>query len=253
MFCQYEKIAKLFVPIFTIVLLVVIFPGTELRASECGMMRYLQERSSGVVIRNNQCHENAKISIGTEFELTSGARLWLKSLPQVNSDNYFQLICQNNSTSLVGLSVSSMFIPWINPKGLNNCSSWVDNKLSCEDLQGNKNQLFCVIASIKKPEFKVASKIERKTSVTMRNLDGIKVDKIIAAIEPEIELCRALYQDRRPINVSWKINTSAIATNVQIHQARQGNQQPLYECVKTVVSNFAYPKLTSSVTVVHTF
>lgn len=240
-----------------IMILFLMFPGTGIYASECGMMQFLAAKSSGVITQNNQCNDNRKVSLGTEFNMSSKARLWLKSLEDASSDSHFQVICQNQSVTSVKLSVSSIFVPWINPEGLNNCSGWVNNKLGCDDAQGNHNRFFCVIANIKNPSFEGARKIERTTSVKMRKIDigsskPVDFSTVIAAIEPEIELCRNLYQIRQPINVSWTVTRSGSATDIDAQLDSLTNPQ-FSECVTSVISDFAYPGRSDNLAVVHKF
>lgn len=236
---------------------VLMLSAIDIQASECGVIQFISAKSSGVVIQNNQCADKKGVSQGTDFVLNSGARLWLKASSNEGSTSNYQVICQNkSSTDPIKMNVSSKSLPWINPKSLDNCTGWVSNKLACDDAQGNRNQLFCMIAEIKEPNFNGSKKFERTTSVKMRGIEmgavasQVDVKQVIAAIKPEIEICRSLYEVRKPINVKWLVTPAAKATAIAVQQV--GNGQDFSECVKTVISDFAYPEM-NNLTVIHTF
>lgn len=231
---------------------------TNLSASDCGVLQFLKNKSHGVSIQKNACEKQTNIAIGTKIDLTPGARIWLKSFAKPDLDHHFQVICQNKSSFHVKLEVSRMFLPWMNPVNLDRCSSWIDNKLTCEDQNGNANRFFCAIASIKNPQHLIANEIERTTSVKMRTVDFNKgyplaMKDLIEIFKPEISLCRYLYQTRQTIDIKWTINDLGKVEDIAVSQIKSGKNSLFMECVEAVVKSYKYPVLAKNTNYSHQF
>ena len=241
-----------------IYIIVATFSNFSANASECGIMLYQKNKSRGVDVLENSCQSPDKIALGTIFELTSGGRLWLKSLSAPETDSDFQVICQSRSASSVQVSVSNIFLPWINPKGLKNCTSWIDHHMSCDDENGGKNKFFCAIALIKRPEFVSANDVERTTSVKLRNMKNlisgvVSTEMIFAAMDQETGLCRNLYQADQPIEVAWTINKTGTARNIKLKSDKNSDGRQFADCILDVVKHFPYPAYENEISVTHKF
>lgn len=246
------------ITIIKVFIIVMAFSNFSVNASECGIMLYQKDKSRGVDVLDNSCQSANEIALGTVFELISGGRLWLKSLSAPDSDSDFQVICQSRSASSIQVSVSNIFLPWINPKGLKNCSSWVDHHMSCDDVNGSKNSFFCAIALIKRPEFDSAKDIQRTTSIKLRNIKQLKsgavsVEEVLESMNQETRLCRNLYKADQPVKVSWIINKTGTAKNIELKSNKNSDGRQFVDCVLDVVKNFPYPAYSNEVSVAHQF
>ncbi len=238
----------------TIFIFISAFSSISAYGAECGIMLFLKNKSRGVNVSENSCKSADEIALGTVFELTSGGRLWLKSQSAPDTDSDFQVICQSRSLSPVQVSVSNIFLPWINPKGLKNCTSWVDHHMSCDDVSGNKNSFFCAIALIKRPEYNSPKEIERTTSIKLRKLENnVSIDQLTKAMDQEAGLCRNLYQSGQQVDVAWTINKSGSAKNIQLKSFKNPVDKEFIDCVMDVVKDFSYPAYSNEVSVSHKF
>lgn len=231
-----------------------------LHADECGVLRYLANKSHGVAISGNTCKTVDDIALGSEFNLMPGARLWFKSSQMGADAKLIQGICQNRSPNPVHISVNSDQLPWIKPSNLADCSSWVDNKMNCNDSTSGQNALSCVIATINsEPSPKGLE--ERTTSVRMRSLPTIGAPsktkpsqgsaetqkvQIISAMQADVGLCRAINHSDDHINITWlveangRVNTVIPATDGS--GAQNDADKPLIDCLAAVIKDFSYPQ-----------
>ncbi|MGR8934825.1 MAG: hypothetical protein ACU837_10610 [Gammaproteobacteria bacterium] len=237
--------------------------SAEARVSECGVVHYLENKSNGVEVMSNDCRTNGGVTVGSRFNLMPGARLWIKSPMNSKSEKYYHAICQNRSPVAINISVDNAAMPWLRPKGLKNCSGWIDNKLHCDGVHGEKNALYCVIAAIDPSLYIAANAIERTTSVTVRDIlslkpsdqtaagktsGGFEIDQIITAMRPETELCRSVYQPYFPVKVEWTVDTEGRVVNLVPRSEADGTDEAedtdkkYIDCVVDVVKYFPYPK-----------
>lgn len=244
-------------------LLLSIGAGIEAYAAECGVVQYLENKSNGVEVAANTCKVKDYVAVGSLFNLMPGARLWIKSPLSPSVEKHFNAICQNRSSAAISIALDSAASPWIAPNGLKNCSGWVDNKLSCDGVNGEKNALYCVIAEIEPSIYLAASSMERTTSVTLRGIPRIKPrnetpaeqpigfekEHIITAMRPETELCRNVYQPDYRVKVEWIVDEQGQVINVAPHAEAEGAEEAYTEdkgfidCIVDVVKYFPYPKL----------
>ncbi len=234
------------------------FVFADAQASGCENMQFLKEKSQGVSVQNNLCEIDDKVSVGASFILIPSGRLWLKAQAADSTD--FQLICQNRAARVVDVKFSNTASPWITPKGFAQCSDWINNKLSCADDSGTKDEFICAIAVIKPPEYLKVTSLERTTSVKMRtvNSGAIKSDigglaepglikEVADIIRLEVGLCRDLYQVKHAIKAFWtldiigRIDRLSFATDIHL-------EQQFRSCIESVINNLAYPEFTESVT-----
>lgn len=229
-----------------------LFSG-HVRASECGVMQLEKNRSSGVTMLSNNCTEPPYISIGTIFNLSAKGRLWLKSNSSSFQDSEFQMICQNRTGNTLQLEFSEIFTPWLSQTKLNNCTGWINNKLSCEGPQGEKNGVFCVLSIFKPFVGDQSAKVERTTSVKMRDINvllqsqnkAVPIDKntILESIKAEIQLCKKLNGITANSEASW----SVLGTEVESLEINSKNDPVLSECIETVITTFGYPAFSEEV------
>lgn len=248
------KRTKLTAACLKILIFISAFSSTVAYGSECGIMLFLKNKSRGVNVSDNSCKSTDDIALGTVFELMSGGRLWLKSQSAPDTDSDFQVICQSRSMSPIQVSVSNIFLPWINPKGLKNCTSWVDHHMSCDDVNGNKNSFFCAIALIKRPDFNSAKEIERTTSIKLRKLgNNVSTEQLTKAMDQEAGLCRTLYKSGQQVDVEWTIDKSGSAKNIQLKSFKNPVDKQFIDCVMDVVKDFPYPVYSNEVSISHKF
>jgi hypothetical protein len=241
----------------SIFFLVTAFVITNVQASECETLQFQRSKSQGVSIKNNVCETDDRVSVGSVFTLIPGSRLWLKA--QADSSTDFQLICQSRAKRIVEVNISSKFLPWISPIGFSRCGAWVNNKLSCQDDRGSKNDFICAIAVIKRPEFLKVTSLERTTSVKMRTINSDKkkpksevlaepelINSVVDFIRSEVGLCRDVYQVKRKIKVSWALD---VMGQIEILSFAKGEHldQQFRSCVTSVITKFAYPKFNEPV------
>ena len=239
--------------------------GTNVSASECGVMMLQDNRSNGVTVKKNDCNEVPYISIGTIIDISTKGRLWLKSNQSPMIGSRFQLICQNQSSATLQLEFSDMLTPWLSQSKLTGCTGWINNKLSCAGNNGEKNGIYCVLA-IEKPgsgKTKSPKQIERTTSIKMRGLnsskkvenDSINLDRntIIDAIKSDVMLCKQLYRSRSAINVSWNITPDAQINDINVVLNQGPKKDNLTECVSAVIKTFNYPLYSEEIHFKHTF
>lgn len=230
--------------------------GLSAHASECSNIQYLDTKSQGVEVINDQCDKANEVGLGTVFKLRGGARLWIKSIPKPTTDSNFQIVCQSASDAPIEVTVSSLFLPWITPNDLKNCSGWVDNKLKCDGINGDSNVFYCAIAAIKQAESAGVQDLAMTTSVKMRRLSAYEeqqqIDQLVAAMEPEIELCRRVFQVNNKLTVNWTVDSAGKAKDISLSPMNSSDKR-LSDCVETVVENFSYPQLKAGQKISHAF
>lgn len=235
-----------------------------LQADECGVLRYLANKSNGVAITGNTCKTVDDIALGSEFNLLPGARLWFKS--QRGADTKLtQGICQNRSPNPIRISVNSDQLPWIKPSDLAGCSSWTDNKMNCNDSSGGPNTLSCVIATINSEPHPKGLE-ERTTSVRMRSLQMIgdhnkaepsqtnaetNKEQAISAMQSDIGLCKTISQSDVHIKFAWLVEANGHVNTVIPAANESGAQNDadklVIDCFTAVIKDFSYPQSSQAV------
>ena len=225
--------------------------NTDVSATECGVMRLQQSRSIGVAVKGNRCEKLPSLSVGATIELSENGRVWLLSSQGSSSGSGFQMICQNETNNTLQLEFSEFMPPWLNVSKLNRCTGWVNNKLSCEEKNEGRNGLYCVLAFNLPATSKQSGRIERTTSVKMRGLNislqspdtSAHMDKtqVLAAIEPDLVLCKQLNQVTTNIKVSWRVGVDSHVKQMIVNPAGQ-NQHHFSACAKNVIETFQYPE-----------
>lgn len=230
--------------------------GLSAHASECSNIQYSDTKSQGVEVINDQCDRANEVGLGTVFKISGGGRLWIKSTPKPTTDSDFQIVCQSASDAPLEVTVSSLFLPWIIPNDLKNCSGWVDNKLKCDGINGDSNVLFCAIAAIKRAESADVRDLAMTTSVKMRTLSAyeeqLHIDRLVAAMEPEIDLCRRVFQVKNKFTVSWIVDAAGKAKDISLSTMNSSDKR-LSDCVEAVVQNFSYPQVKAGQKISHAF
>jgi hypothetical protein len=197
----------------------------------CGQAR-LADGTVGVHVTQNTCGDKSRISAGSNLELSTGSRLWLKFDPSATGES-FQLICQNKSTSSISVNLVGTDSPWIAPQGVKSCSQWgIDNKLSCHGIHGERDIFFCAIASNKTTLPADAPK--PSTSVKLRGSlpEPVSVEDMIKIIDPEIQLCKNLYGIKSRIEMMWTITSSGMIKDLQVNS----EHKDLIDCVESVAN-----------------
>ena len=220
---------------------------TSYRAgAECRELYLQDSKSSGAVVKGNNCLESPHLSVGTVVELAAKGRLWLKSVPSDYVKSRFQLICQNRSESYLSLELSDMLSPWLSLSKLKGCDSWVDNKLNCNDADGKPKGLYCVLSPLKENTVSQSSVPERTTSIKMRELgtlidssgDAINFDEQqLEVLKSELQLCNTLNQVAGRISIQWAVDTDGTVNMVDGTIAKS----TVLNCYKAVVGTFPYP------------
>lgn len=204
--------------------------AADVMAAGC-QAKLVEAGSTGVSVSKNTCQEQSKITLGSVLELSPGSRMWLKFDPNPTGES-FQLICQNRSASAITVSVAGTAAPWIKPQGVKNCEQWKNSKLLCDSSSGEKSSFFCAIASAK-PE-KAKNPMEVTTSVKMRGLfplPTVTVDEVIKNIQPDIELCKNLYNVSEKTEMSWTVVSLGIIKDLKV----SSDNQDFIACVEGVV------------------
>lgn len=225
-----------------------------LPAAECGVFRYVPNKSIGVTIKGNSCDRD-DIALGSEFDLIPGARLWFKSHTSGDSKK-IQGICQSRSSENLHIAVANDKQPWIKPTGTISCDSWVNNKINCSGSKGEPNALSCYI-TVSQDELAPSStqaKVmdDRTTSVRMRSLKPLasQLDKdaekqrIIVAMQTEFGLCQSLKTSDSQIKISWLVESNSTVETV-IPAANSDNtptDKNFIECLTAVIKDYPYPQ-----------
>ncbi len=225
-------------------------------ASDCGVLKLQNNRSSGVSVRANQCAEPPNIAIGTVFDLSAQGRLWLKASASKYSKHEFQMICQNRTGQTMSLEFSEPFLPWLSFTKMKNCSGWVDNKLSCEGHNGEQKGLYCVLAFIQPNIVNEAGQIERTSSVKMRDISRLfeseekyksfDKQKLVDTLVSELRLCKNLSNVDQEVRVEWIVQKAEV-TKFNVLTAALQNNMVFSECVKSVISTTPYPMFSREV------
>lgn len=232
-----QSVTSIFIKLFLLISMLII---NNAFAVECTSLQLISARNSGVTVRNNPCKAESKIALGTILKVSTGSRLWLKSVSSENGA-IFQVICQNRTGQTVNVAVDSASLPWIKPQGLKNCGQWVSNKLSCDNKEGQKNRFFCAVAVSKPMIERSTPKPTTSTSFRMRSLftpKGRAVKEIIKAIKPDVELCKNLYDVRSKIKVMWTVSKlgKVKTVNLNIYNTE------LKGCIESVLASERHKK-----------
>ncbi len=224
-------------------------------AEECDTVQFLDAKSPGTAISKNNCKDNQGLSIGTQLELSAGARVWLKATH--DNKHIQQLICQNRSNDFVHLTVASQEAPWISVDNLKNCNKWANDRLNCKISTGNT--FFCMTGIVKQ-QVAMVTRQERTTSVSMRaialdNPQNIPTaedyaDKAVAEMQGDIKLCRELFNSKEPVELIWNVSVSGKVDDVSI--LSEGSEE-LSSCIRDVVADYSYAKPEEMVTFVYEF
>ncbi len=217
-------------------------------AMECGDLQLYSDRSSGIQVQGNNCTDSSFLSEGARINVASKGRLWVRSIQ--DSNNAYQMICQNSGSGSVNLEFSGTTPPFLNLASLTNCQGWANNKLSCSGSQAEKSALYCVL-SRKRIKAAGEKKIERTTSVKMRDITQmLKAKKEIAEqrnqtviddIAPELKICKDLYQIAGKVEVDWTVENNQAQETINIISPEKNDQGVLSECVESVITTFSYP------------
>ena len=206
------------------------FVAADVMAAGC-QAKLVEAGSTGVNVSKNTCQESSKITLGSVLELSPGSRMWVKFDPNSTGES-FQLICQNRSASTIAVNVASTAAPWIKPQGLKSCEPWKNSKLLCDSSAGEKSSFFCAIASAK-PE-KTKNPMEVTTSVKMRGFPippAVSPEDVIKGIQPDIELCKSLYNVSEKTEMSWTVVSLGIIKDLKV----SSDNQDFIACVEGVV------------------
>lgn len=237
----------------------------SLHAGECGVLRYLANKSNGVAITGNTCAMIDDIALGSAFNLMPGARLWFKT--PMGTDEKTQGICQSRSSKSIRLSVSSDKQPWIKSEGLLVCSSWTNNKMACTDGKDGQAALSCVIATVDSGP-RPKGQEDRTTSVRMRSLsaldnanksepsqNGTEIDKeqIISAMQADIGLCKAVNLTYTTVKMTWLVEANGMVHTVIPTSNKNDTDKPLIACLTAVIKDFAYPQASQATWFSHQF
>lgn len=229
-------------------------------AEECGLLRMQLSRSPGTDITASHCADKTELSIDSQVQMSAGGRFWLESLPSVPGGAEFQIICQNNSSKAITLKVTQAFLPWLQPQQLENCSTWLDNRLICGTNENSSKNLVCAIAP--KKSRPLAAAMERKNAITMRGLDSHphkpkadpesgQMDDWLVLLKSEIDLCRIAFQSEQTLTLSWKINTSGQVSETSIKES--GGNTKFADCALDAIKSFEFPALNKDTQITFSF
>ncbi len=238
--------------------------ANTVHADECGVLRYVANKSNGVTVNSNTCKMIDDIALGSEFNLMPGARLWFKSQEVINAKK-IQGICQNRSSKPIRISVDHNKLPWITPNGLSNCSPWTNNKINCDDTMSGQKALTCVLAAIGS-EPRPTELEERTTSVRMRSLPAIDAaddeeeeteqEQIISAMQADVSLCKAISHFNSPIKMTWLVEANGQVNTVNPIADASGphpTDKPYIDCLTAVIKDFPYPQLSQAIRLTNQF
>lgn len=225
---------------------------TVLQADECGTLRYLPNKSNGVAISGNACNSVDGIAVGSEFNLSPGARLWFRATDAGAKNT--QGICQNRSPQPIRIRVESDTRPWIKPTDVADCSAWAANKMNCG------GALNCVLATAGSAP---SAPEERTTSVRMRTIplfgDTDKTEapqnreddpkqSILSAMQPDVSLCRALNPANPPVNLTWQVDAGRRVNKISSAvEGRYTADKAFIDCLTAVIKDFPYPPLSQAI------
>jgi hypothetical protein len=236
-------------------------------ADECGVLHYLANKSNGVTITGNSCKTVEEVALGSEIDLSSGARLWVKSATATGAGAKMQVICQNRSTKSVHINVDSDKQPWIKPTDLTSCSLWTNNKMSCAESEGGQNALNCVMAAIESDSAGPKKLEERTTSVKMRSIPmpgaanktepkspEAQNEHAISAMQPDVKLCREINQSSASIKLNWLVGTNGqvntiipAANETDETIAKDEDNKPFIDCLKAVIKDAQFSQSSQAV------
>jgi hypothetical protein len=231
---------------FCFISLLMLF-GFNVGASECSAFQLQNNRSSGISVKSNKCSELPYISVGTIFDLAPQGRLWLKSSVSEHGEQDLLMICQNRTEQAIQLEFSDPSSPWLSFVKLKNCSGWIDNKLSCDGDNGEKQGIYCVTAFLKPVLKSVSEQTERTSSVKMRvpnqsigSSSHLDKQQLLEALKPELKLCKRLNEISQDIRVSWVVQMTMVKM-FEVKTPKISNKYGLSECMKSVVTAISYP------------
>jgi len=238
-------------------------------AGECKFIELVKSKSSGTEIVKSRCSNENGLTIAGQLSLAAGGRAWIRS-GHKEASAHQQVICQNKSLATIDLKITQLQAPWISVTNIENCNTWSKNRLSCDIAQGQK--LFCIRAELKQPISRRQAQ-ERTTSVAMRSitqnkkissglqaLSGGLVADIrtlrntlnieIAMLQPEIDLCRQLFQTEKNIKLLWNINTLGEVSESSVLNSEADN---FGSCLNTIISTHVYSKSLANSSFIYQF
>jgi len=238
-------------------------------AGECNFIELVKNKSPGTETIKNQCSNENGLTIASELSLAAGGRIWIRSVHNEASAQQ-QVICQNRSLATIDLKITQLQAPWVSITNVDNCDSWKGNRLSCDIAQGQK--VFCISAKLKQSISKDQVQ-ERTTSVAMRNskkkeggtVKGLlsmsggspaniiaytnTVNTLVMRMQPEIDLCRQLFQMDKAVQVRWDVSPSGKVSESSILSKENNYGQ----CLQNIVSSYVYPKSLTNMSFIYQF
>jgi len=226
-------------------------------AGECKFIELVKSKSPGTETIKNSCSNENGLTIASELSLAAGGRAWIRSGHNEASTQQ-QVICQNRSLATIDLKITQLHAPWVSITNIDNCNTWKGNRLSCDIAQGQK--VFCINAELKQSISRDQVQ-ERTTSVAMRSLkkkgkllEGLlamsggsptnimastnTLNSLITGMQPEIDLCRQLFQTDKTLQVRWNVNLLGKVSESSILSEENNYGQ----CLQDVISSYDYPK-----------
>ncbi len=243
----------------TIVFLIIslgLLTSLPINAGECRGLYVKDSKSSGMIVKKNNCVDSPHLSAGSVVELAPKGRLWLKSVASDSISTKFQLICQNRSNQLLELEFSDNASPWLSLSKLTGCNDWVNNKLSCNGKKENQLALYCVSPPIQQKTVDDSGTIERTTSLKMRSFGKanaqtpVNQQKVLDTINSELQVCKQLNQTTQTLTIQWTVD---LDKKVALDWKGISVDSALSSCTEAVITTYPYPTFSEAKTFNATF
>ncbi len=255
MFFDIKKSIKLRCCFFKVFSLLLILLSTRSLAGECSVLRIQTHRTLGATITNNKCPVGTGLSLESVIELQAGTRVWLESVEKRQNAEGFQIVCLNKSSSAQKLKIVSADFPWLASLNLQDCKTWLANRLVCKQPQNQHEALLCAITPKPSPGFRA---VQSKTSVTVRGFDkhlkaqsSYEQRTLANFVAPGINLCRKLLNTNQPITLTWTIGVSGTASNASVVESVV--DKPFAACALDALEHIDFPAVTHDTRVTVSF
>jgi len=227
--------------------------------TQCGVLQLQKAVKPGVTVSNNRC-TGSDIALESIIYLQPDTSVKLVSPSGKPGAAENQIICQNQSSFPLKIRIASAALPWIQPEqDLIHCGGWLNDRLECNSLRGDKTALVCAISE---KENTIISRGDlTKIPPRMRSLQSDnpdfemeqqKVKDVLQSyVIPKIEQCQKNNPSDQVLTLTWKIKANGVVTGTTLPE--NISEDEFVDCAIEVIEDFVFPSFPKEIQVTYKF
>jgi len=227
--------------------------------TQCGVLQLQKVAKPGVDVSNNIC-TGSDMALDSIVHLKPDTSVRLVSSSGKPGAAGNQIICQNQSSFPLKIRIASAALPWIQPEqDLIHCGGWLNDRLECNSLRGDKTALVCAISE---KENTIISRGDlTKIPPRMRSLQSDnpdfemeqqKVKDVLQSyVIPKIEQCQKNNPSDQVLTLTWKIKANGVVTGTTLPE--NISEDEFVDCAIEVIEDFVFPSFPKEIQVTYKF